>query len=170
MTFARIPILCLIWLIFSAQFTFADTSKLDFKLDAAALEARGQLKELRFRKSKNVINLNDMLLIEDDAPGCGLPEGLADSSWVERLHKGIIIKKEFILDKPGAFSGYVVLKGRESENNEEPLHLSLNSIHFVRSATKIAYPSALQYYGRLRWDRWFYIELPVGALKKGLNE
>ena len=144
---------------------------LRLNLDAASLEERGQLKELRYFRKDNAIRLNDMLLIEDDAPACGIPEGydVAEKAYLEKLHKGVIVRKDFILDDPRACSGYLLFLGMEYKDNTHPLHISVNGNTFLRLPTRQAFPFAKQYID-LGWTRWFIIEMPVGALKKGANE
>jgi hypothetical protein len=150
-----------------------NTVTVKYRLDATALEERGQLRQLRYFKADNAIKLDDMYLIEDDAPAIGMPEGAKDRSWFERLHRGVMIRKDLVLDDPRAFSGYLVFNGLEMKDNEYPLHFSVNGIQCLRPPTKYAHPFARQYYTR-DWagdfDNWFFVELPVGALKKGTNE
>ena len=165
----KVLFFCLVGMIFFTHTVIAESITLRFDLNGAALEERGQLKELGYFKDDGAIRLNDMLLIEDDAPACGPPEGVADSSWVERLHKGVVIRKDFILDDPRAFSGFLVFKGTEMKDNIHPLYISVNGVTFKRLPTRTAYPLARQYIN-LRWSRWFAIEIPLGALKKGRNE
>ncbi|MBN1293343.1 MAG: hypothetical protein JXB48_16000 [Candidatus Latescibacteria bacterium] len=145
----------------------------NFTLEAAALEQRGQFKQLRYHKASNTIKLDDMELIEDDAPAIGMPKGASDRSWFERLHKGIRIRKELVLDDPRAFSGYLVFNGLEMKDNTFPLNISINGHQFLRPPSRDAHPFAKQYYTR-EWagdlDNWFFVEIPVGALKKGANE
>ena len=145
-----------------------------YTLGALDLDSRAQLKNLKYLKSENAIKLDDMLLLEDDAPANGPPEGVKDRAWIEKLHKGVMIRKDIVLDDPIAFSGFIVFNGFEKENNEEPLHFSLNGEHFCRLPTKYAYPFAEHYYvigeNNYLTDNWFVVEVPVGALKKGNNE
>ena len=147
---------------------------LAIQLDAAALEERGQLKELRYFRQAGEIRLNDMVLIEDDAPAIGKPKGAEDRCWFERLHRGVMIRKDLILDDPRAFSGYLVFNGYEAEDNEHPLHIRLNGHDLVRSPTQYAHPFARQYYttdwGGAHFDNWFFVEIPVGMLGEGRNE
>jgi hypothetical protein len=151
----------------------AESIKLKFDLDVAALEERGQLKQLRYFKNHDAIELNDIFLVEDDAPAIGKPEGAKDRSWFEKLHKGVMIRKDLILDDPRAFSGFLVFNGVEAKDNDSSLNIKINGIHFLRPPTKYAHPFAKQYYTR-EWgrdfDNWFFVKIPVGALKKGTNE
>lgn len=147
----------------------AAQTELNVALDASALEENGQLNELRYYLNAAYIGLNDMLLIEDDAPACGVPEEYPDSSWVEFLHDGITVKKEFMLDDARAFNGYLVFKATEVPGNAYPLNISVNGVAIQRLPTKQAFPLAKQYIDK-RWSRWFYVEIPVGALKEGKNE
>ena len=49
-------------------------------LEAGGLEARGQLKHLRYDAAGAAITFDDMLLVEDDAPAIGKPEDAADTA------------------------------------------------------------------------------------------
>ncbi|MCK4337341.1 MAG: hypothetical protein KAX11_05305, partial [Candidatus Aminicenantes bacterium] len=151
----------------------AESTNLKFSLDSAALEECGQLKQLRYFKKQGSIKLNDILLIEDDAPAIGKPKGAKDRSWFEKLHKGVMIRKDLILDDPRAYSGFLVFNGKETEDNDSPLHIKINGEHFLRPPSKYAHPFAKQYYTR-EWgrdfDNWFFVKIPVGVLKKETNE
>jgi len=158
---------------FQAQITVCEPTAVTISLDAADLEERGQLNQVRYAKSDNTMRLNDMLLIEDDAPAIGMPKGAKDRSWFEKLSKGIKIRKDLVLDDPRAFSGFLVFNGLEMKDNNHPLHISINGNHILRLPTKDAHPFAKQYYTR-DWagdfDNWFFVEIPVGSLKAGTNE
>ncbi len=171
MNVARIGSILMMVLVIPA---IAQGDQAAYELDGAGLEARGQLKNLKYYPEDEVIRLNDMYLLEDDAPGNGPPKGVEDRAWVEKLHEGIKIRKEFILDDPRAFSGYLVFDGFEKEQNEHPLHISINGVHVVRLATKYASPYSEHYYiiGKHNYftDNWFVVEIPVGALRAGKNE
>jgi hypothetical protein len=149
--------------------------KVKFSMDAAALEERGQLRQLRYHRSENAFTLNDMLLVEDDAPAIGMPQGAKDRSWFEKLQRGVMIRKDLVLDDPRAFSAYLVFNGLEMKDNEEPLHIRINGKHFLRLPTKYVFPLAKEYYtrewtGGADFDNWFRVEIPSGALRKGANE
>jgi len=144
-------------------------------LTARDLEARGQLTNLKHFPGDSAIRLDDMLLVEDDAPGNGPPEGFdaKERAWFEKLHEGVRIRKELVLDDPRAFAGYLLMNGVERENNEHPLHIGLNGVEFERPPTKFARPRAEHYYlvneNNYFTDNWFVIEIPAGALKAGTN-
>ena len=144
------------------------------KLDAAGIEREARLVNLRFDRAAAAVTLDDAELIEDDAPATGVPEGMdldyGKEDWIENLKRGIVIKKVLLLDDPAAFSGRLVFKGMEVKGNTHPLHLSLNGVAFVRPATQFAAPFARQYIDYARNDRWFFIDLPAGALRQGDNE
>ena len=143
-------------------------------LDAAALEPRGQLRQLTFHRDRNVIALDDRVLVEDDAPAIGRPQGAADDSWFERLCRGVVIRKDLVLDDPRARAAWLVFCGREATGNQHPLHLRLNGHHLIRPPTRVAHPQARHYYttdwGNALFDNWFVVPLPVGALRAGTNE
>jgi hypothetical protein len=144
-------------------------------LDAAGIENKARLINLRYDKNKGIIRLDSTELIEDDAPAAGVPEGYKmytdhDSvAWVEDLKKGVVIKKIFEVNNPSAVSGRIVFKGIEVKGNTQPLYLSLNGETFVRPASRLAYPHARQYID-IFWDRWYFVDLPVEKLRKGRNE
>jgi len=146
-----------------------------FRLSASALEKTGRLQQVRYNAENKGFLLKDMVLFEDEAAAIGRPQGATDRSWFERLRQGVRIRKDFILDDPRAFSGYLVFNGLEAVNNEEPLRISVNGLELIRPGSKYAHPFAREYYTR-EWtsfadfDNWFRVEIPVGALKKGRNE
>jgi hypothetical protein len=145
----------------------------EFRLDAAGIERDARLVNLRLDCKEQTITLDDAELIEDDAPATGVPEGgLGErgSDWIENLRKGIVIKKILILDNPAAYSGRLVFKGMEVKGNTSSLHISLNGVEFIRQATQYAAPFARQYTDLGGWDRWYFVDMPVGALRKGENE
>ena len=105
------------------------TSPLSFvhQFESSELECLGQLIQLKYDSEKGEIKLDDCVLIEDDAPGNGPPEGVEDRAWFEKLHRGVLIKKEIVLDDPRAYKGYIVMNGVEIEqNNIEYLLYVLN--------------------------------------------
>lgn len=147
----------------------------ELTLNASDIEKDGRLINLTFDQRKGIIRLQDMELIEDDAPAAGLPEGYKTYTkgpveWVEDLKKGIIIKKILEIENPSAASARLVFKGMEVKGNKEPLHLSVNGEKFIRPASVIAYPHARQYIDMAGLDRWYYIDLPHEKLRKGNNE
>ena len=142
--------------------------------DAAVLDLQGRLKNLRFDSSAGVIALDDMVLVEDDAPAIGRPEGASDRSWFEHLHRGIVVRKDLVLDDARARAAYLLFNGREQEQNDHPLYLRINGNELVRPPTKKCYPAARQYYtsdwGGSHFDNWFTIEIPGQFLRQGVNE
>ncbi len=147
----------------------------EFRIESSSLEKTGRLQQVRYIAGEQAFQLKDMVLYEDDAPAIGKPQGATDRSWFERLSKGVRIRKDFVLDDPRAFSGFLVFNGLEAVNNEEPLRISINGIEIVRPGSKYAHPFAREYFTR-EWtsfadfDNWFRVEIPVGALKTGRNE
>ena len=73
-------------------------------LDAACLEERGQFRNLRY-DGAGAIGLDDMLLVEDDAPAIGQPQGAKERAWFEKLHRGVMVRKDLVLDDARAFAG-----------------------------------------------------------------
>ncbi len=149
-------------------------SSFSFALDATALEVRGQFDQLRYCELKKAIVLNDMLLVEDDAPAIGRPQGAEDRSWFEKLQEGVMARKDLVLDDPRAIAAYLIFNGREMDDNDHALHVSINGHHLIRPPSKIAHPSARHYYttdwGGSHFDNWFVVAVPVGALRQGTNE
>ena len=117
-----------------------------FALDAAALEARGQFDQLQYCELKKAIVLNDMLLVEDDAPAIGRPQGAEGRSWFEKLQEGVMVRKDLVLDDPRALAAYLIFNGREMDDNDHALYISVNGHYLIRPPSKIAHPSARQYY------------------------
>ncbi len=152
----------------------AGTELNKIRLDAAGIEREARLVNLRFDRAAAAVTLDDAELIEDDAPATGVPEGMdldyGKEDWIENLKRGIVIKKILLLDDPAAFSGRLVFKGVEVKGNTHPLHISLNGTRFVRPPTAQAAPFARQYTDYSPNDRWFFIDLPAGALRQRENE
>ena len=145
-----------------------------FERNATNLEERGQFRNLRYDEDKERIVLDDRVLIEDDAPAIGQPEGTEDRSWFEKLHRGVMMRKDLVLEDARAFAGYIVFNGMEIDDNDHPLHIRINGVEVVRPPSKQAHPFARQYYttdwGGSHFDNWFVVEIPVGALRQGENE
>ena len=161
-------------LLFIAVFctvSFSEAVSLTHSLNAGGIESGARLIGLRMDDDSAGIMLDDTELIEDDGPATGNPEGYdSDLAWTEDLKKGVAIKKILMLDNPDTWSGQLVFKAVEMKDNSTPLHISLNGVEFVRLPSKIAYPFARQYIDMPGWDRWFFVDLPSGALVKGANE
>ena len=94
-------------------------------LDAACLEERGQFRNLRY-DGAGAIGLDDMLLVEDDAPAIGQPQGAKERAWFEKLHRGVIVRKDLVLDDARAFAGYLVFVGTEADDNDHSLYIRIN--------------------------------------------
>ena len=144
-----------------------------FVLSGSYFEERGQFNNVVYDEI-NSISLNDMYLVEDDAPAIGQPEGTTDRSWFEKLNRDIIIRKDLVLEDERCSAAHLVFVGVEADDNEIPLYISINGVEIVRPPSKIAHPSARQYYtndwGGSHFDNWFVIEVPVDALRVGNNE
>ena len=142
-------------------------------LDAADLEQGGRLAQLQYRAGRGFV-LEDMLLVEDDAPAIGQPEGAGDDSWFERLGAGIVVRKVLSVDSGRARAAWLLFCGRESTDNQQSLRLRINGHDLVRLPTKVAHPAARHYYtadwGGAHFDNWFVVPLPSGALQAGANE
>ena len=141
-------------------------------LDASALEGRGQLRNVRF--DGEAITLDDRVLVEDDAPAIGQPQGVQDRAWFEKLQAGVVLRKDLLLDDARAVAAHLVFAGIERDDNEASLYLRVNGVEFVRPPSKWAYPFARQYYtsdwGGSHFDNWFVVPIPPGALRAGRNE
>jgi hypothetical protein len=141
-------------------------------LDAAGIEHDARLVNLKLDRVRNEITLDDTELIEDDAPGSGVPEGMdrKRAIWKEYLKNGVVIRKVLVLDNSAAFSGCLLFEGTEMKGNTEPLRISLNGVEFLRSASKYSHPYTKQYTEYLPYDCWYFVDIPVGALRRGVNE
>lgn len=172
-------LLLIIAVCFSA-YGYADPYVVSYSVDPSELNERGRFMDMLFDREHNTITLNDRLLIEDDAPAIGVPEHAEsrkwdDRPWSEKIHGGVRVKKILIIDgDPGSFNANLVFCGIEHENNEYPLHISVNGTEFIRPATKYAYPYAKHLYmlGDYNYfsDNWFVVHIPSGALDSGENE
>lgn len=142
-------------------------------LDAAALEAQGQLAGVAWDAAANRIALDDRVLVEDDAPAIGRPEGATDEAWFERLVRGVRIRKELVLDDGRAAAAWLTWCGRERDGNDVPLHIAANGVEVLRPPSKHAAPQCRHYYtsdwGGSHFDNWFVVALPAGALRAGVN-
>jgi hypothetical protein len=142
-------------------------------LDAAQLNEDGQLVQLQHWAGRG-FSLEDMYLVEDDAPAIGRPEGASDDTWFERLHAGVLVRKMLLVDRAQTRTAWLVFCGREVTDNEHPLHVQINGHALVRLPTKVAHPAARHYYttdwGGAHFDNWFVVPIPPGALKTGLNQ
>jgi len=169
--FRIFPFLCLVALVILSVSADAKTQTTSLKLDAAGIEYNARLVNLRFDRPNGLISLDNTELIEDDGPATGVPEGYdyRGDEWKEDLKKGIVIKKILMVDNPEAWSGRLVFKALEVKGNMTPLHISLNGVEFIRPASRFSAPFAKQFVDT-GWDRWYYVDLPVGNLKQGANE
>ncbi|NKB71029.1 MAG: hypothetical protein GKR89_28500 [Candidatus Latescibacteria bacterium] len=142
-------------------------------IDAADLEEEGRLSQLQYCAEKG-IGLEDMCLVEDDAPAIGQPGGGADDNWFEHLREGVVVRKELSLDSPGAQAAWLLFCGREATGNQQPLHVQVNGHALVRLPSQVAHPAARQYYstdwGGAHFDNWFVVPIPSGTLQAGNNE
>jgi hypothetical protein len=140
--------------------------------DAPTLQECGRLCSVRY--DGRTIALDDRVLVEDDAPAIGQPQGAQDRAWFEKLQSGIILRKDLLLDDARATAAHLVFAGVERDDNETPLYVRINGVEVVRPPSKWAHPSARQYYtsdwGGAHFDNWFVVPIPVGALRAGRNE
>lgn len=146
----------------------------ELNLDAAALEHNAQLKRLNFDGKNGLIELESTVLVEDDAPGIGVPEGYnsyrrGPVEWVEDLKDGVVIQKNLQIDRLSANSARLVFQGFEVMENTSPLHITVNGEKIIRPSSRYAYPEATQYID-WEWDRWYYVDVPAGMLREGENE
>ncbi|MBT4482340.1 MAG: hypothetical protein HOC71_01525 [Candidatus Latescibacteria bacterium] len=150
--------------------TSAGAVSSEMNLYGPNLEKDARLINLRVDRTNCEIMLDDTELIEDDGPATGVPEGYdyRGNEWKEDLKKGVVIKKILVTGEPRAWSGRLVFKAIEVKNNTAPLHISVNGVKYLRPASLDAAPLAVQFSSG--WDRWYYVDMPVGALKKGENE
>jgi hypothetical protein len=149
------------------------TAEVRQRLDAKALEERALLHGVAHDAETGCLRLVDRVLIEDDAPAIGKPEDGQDDNWFERLHRGIRIRKELVLDDGRSRAAWLTWCGRERDDNDTPLQLSINGVGFTRPPSKHAHPRCKHYYSSewagYHFDNWFVAAVPVGALRGGTN-
>jgi len=103
------------------------------------------------------VMLNNMVLIEDDAPGSGYSE---KGTWTEEIYQGILAKKTFLLDDPSAFEAHLVfylISKNANKKEQKPFFFFFNGM-------RIEGPP-------LSWheNMWHWLKVPVDALQKGEN-
>lgn len=163
--------LCVFFINEACIVAFGGIQTNEITLTAAELDQNARLVNLLFDRQNGVITLDDMLLTEDDAPATGIPEGYEDrqNEWMEGLKTRVVIKKTLVLDKPRARAGRLVFLAKEAKDNTNPLYISINDVEITRRASPAPYPFARQF-TELEACRWFYVDIPVAALKKGAND
>ena len=57
-----------------------------------------------------------------------------------------MVRKDLVLDDPRALAAYLTFNGREMDDNDHALHISINGHYLIRPPSKIAHPSARHYY------------------------
>lgn len=152
--------------------TFRRQKELIF--DAEDLEYQAQLANLVLDEKVGVIRLDRRVLMEDDAPGNGIPEGYnsyrnGPVEWVEDLKEGIVVRKQLQIDRLSASEAQIIFQGFEVNGNTSPLHISVNGTEMIRPATRYSWPKATQYID-WEWDRWYYVDISPSMLKEGLND
>ena len=142
------------------------------RIDAAGLNEGGRMTGLVYGGDQG-ITLANSVLVEDDATAIGQPQGATERSWFEVLDGEVRILKELVLDDGRAHAAWLTWCGVEAENNDVPLHLSVNGVDVLRPPTKQAHPQCRHYYtsdwAPSHFDNWFVAELPVSALRSGTN-
>jgi hypothetical protein len=158
-----------------AAVTVGNGNLLEF--DAAALEAAGaRFDQVQLSSTRGGGHTAVMLaghhLVEDDAPGIGQPQGAEGDEWFERLHTGLRVRKQLVLDQAEARSACLLFCGREAVMNPHTLHIEVNGLHLIRPPSTVATPLASHYFDQAthNFDNWFEVDVPVGALSAGVNE
>ena len=162
--------------VFSAPTIIPPGDTLTRVWDASRAQEGAQMHNMQFNREHRTITLTGQLLVEDDAPAVGRPEGYVSYStkpnehtaWVEDLTKGIVLKKILHIDDPAVRSARLLVQGIERKGNKSPLHISVNNVEFIRPASIYAYPLAIQYIDG--GQEWFYLDVPPNSLIKGDNE
>jgi hypothetical protein len=97
--------------VLGAEKLHASNESQTVELTVEEMERNAQLVNLRV--DEGYIRLDDTVLIEDDGPAVGFPEGAQSYrtgpvDWVEDLKRGVVLKKNLIVENPEATSGRVV--------------------------------------------------------------
>ena len=149
------------------------------RLDGSMLNARGQLEQVVYTPAGAAagdggsLELGNHILIEDDAPAIGKPHGAADDSWFESLVPSLVARKLLLLPEIVAASrATLLLNMKEGPANTLPLRIVVNGHVIVRPPSREALPHAPQYFdpALATLDKWYEIDVPVSALRSGLNE
>jgi len=103
------------------------------------------------------VQLDDLVLIENDAPGAGFSQ---KGTCCERIHQGVLARKTLFLQNPAARDAHVVLfmKPLLDRDRQEPYYLLLNGHRIAGSP--------------IAWHEgtWHWVRVPVGCLRQGKNE
>ena len=131
------------------------TQSVTSRWTAAELYETGQVYDA-MRAPGGGVQLNDLVLIENDAPGAGRSDR---GVYNELLHAGARIKKTLRLDDPRAIAAHVVLYMEpEDPAKVAPYHLLVNG-HRVEGVPR-------------SWHEhvWWWVPVPVAHLVAGDNE
>jgi hypothetical protein len=128
---------------------------LSTRLSANHVYESGQVYDVMRSPDGQRIQLNDLVLVENDAPGAGKSEKGAHN---EALHAGVQVKKVLHLEDPSAETAHVVLYMEPKTPTPAPYHLLVNG-HHVEGAPQ-------SWHERV----WWWIPIPVEFLVKGSNE
>lgn len=131
------------------------TKTLHTKITASDLYETGQVYDVMRTPTRDGIQLNDLVLIENDAPGAGKSDKGVHN---EALHAGVQVKKILHLDDIRAEEAHVVLYMEPKTPEPAPYHLLVNG-HRVEGVPQ-------SWHERV----WWWIPVPVEHLAEGENE
>ncbi|MEH6682049.1 MAG: transglutaminase domain-containing protein [Sediminicola sp.] len=103
------------------------------------------------------VRLNNNVLLENDGPGAGVSE---KGTYLEPLHKGVIVRKEFVLDNPASHRAHVVffMTPAGGSKGTSPYYLKFNGVQILGSEPSWKEPG------------WRWVEIPVSLLRQGANK
>lgn len=124
------------------------------EMDATTLYETGFVENL-MRGPDDAIVLNDLVLLENDAPGAGLSE---KGAWEESIHNGVMAKKVIVVDDTRAHAAHACLYLTPQSKDAPPYYLLVNG-HRVEGIPRPALDGI-----------WHWVPVPVELLKQGPNE
>ncbi|MCF6285803.1 MAG: transglutaminase-like domain-containing protein, partial [Candidatus Hydrogenedentes bacterium] len=132
------------------------TKTLTAQLPANKIYETGQAYDVMRTRDRLGVQLNDLVLIENDAPGAGKSE---KGVHIESVHRGVRVKKTLHVEDPRAEQAHVVLyMDPQDPANPAPYYLLVNG-HRVEGVLQ-------SWHERV----WWWIPVPVNYLVQGNNE
>ena len=105
---------------------------------------------------------------ENDSPGSGRSDEPGIEPFVE-LSGERVYRKRLHLDDAACHGARLAFIALEAEDNSTTLCFTVNGREVRRPPSTEAAPEARQYQ-ELNWSRWYYVDIPAGALRPGENE
>jgi len=112
-------------------------------------------------------------VVGNDGPGAGHSdeEGIEPFLPIEGKR---ILRKILMLEEPATEKVLLAFIAREREDHEATLCFRVNGHAVSRAPSRVATPDARQYWELTvrgwSWSRWYYVEVPSGVLREGVNE